>query len=82
MSDIVYKYVSKYINVSNIFKCYHVVSRHMLLLSLISGSGLFFASKKPILDADFKIFRLRTKHARCTSQGVLCVKVSSHLVFI
>ncbi|XP_021924037.1 uncharacterized protein LOC110831885 isoform X4 [Zootermopsis nevadensis] len=39
------------------------------------GSGLFFASKKPILDADFNIFTLRTKHARCTSQGVLCVKV-------
>lgn len=82
LSDILYRDVSKYINVSKTYKFYHVVSRHMLLLSFISGSGLFFASKKPILDADFKMFSLRTKHARCTSQGVLCIKVRSHLVFI
>ncbi|XP_047003443.1 sphingomyelin phosphodiesterase 3-like [Schistocerca americana] len=39
------------------------------------GSGLMFASKKPILAADFKTFSYRTKHAKYTSQGVLCVKV-------
>lgn len=39
------------------------------------GSGLFFASKKPIVNADFNIFTRRTKHAKFTSQGVLCVKV-------
>ncbi|XP_069702626.1 sphingomyelin phosphodiesterase 3-like isoform X1 [Periplaneta americana] len=39
------------------------------------GSGLFFASKKPVLDIDFNIFTFRTKHAKYTSQGVLCIKV-------
>ncbi|KAG8233161.1 hypothetical protein J437_LFUL014113 [Ladona fulva] len=39
------------------------------------GSGLMFASKKPILEADFKAFSLRTKHAKFVSLGVLCVKV-------
>ncbi|XP_066993236.2 sphingomyelin phosphodiesterase 5 isoform X3 [Anabrus simplex] len=39
------------------------------------GSGLMFASKRPILEADFKAFTYRTKHAKYTAQGVLCVKV-------
>ncbi|KAJ9582461.1 hypothetical protein L9F63_003154, partial [Diploptera punctata] len=42
------------------------------------GSGLFFASKKPILDVDFFTFTFRTKHAKLTTQGVLCVKVLLH----
>nr|CAD7263015.1 unnamed protein product [Timema shepardi] len=42
------------------------------------GSGLMFASKKPILDVDFKTFTKRIKHAKYASQGVLCVKVALH----
>ncbi|CAG2067515.1 unnamed protein product, partial [Timema podura] len=37
-----------------------------------------FASKKPILDVDFKTFTKRIKHAKYASQGVLCVKVALH----
>ncbi|KAK7870133.1 hypothetical protein R5R35_011107 [Gryllus longicercus] len=39
------------------------------------GSGLMFASKRPILEADFKTFTYRVAHAQYTSQGVLCIKV-------
>ncbi|XP_046400495.1 sphingomyelin phosphodiesterase 5-like [Ischnura elegans] len=39
------------------------------------GSGLMFASKMPILEAEFKPFSFRTNHAKFTSLGVLCVKV-------
>ncbi|KAF4532969.1 hypothetical protein B566_EDAN000657 [Ephemera danica] len=39
------------------------------------GSGLMFASKKPILCADFRTFSFRTQHAKCATQGILCVKV-------
>lgn len=39
------------------------------------GSGLMFASKKPILEVEFKTFSFRVQHAKYTSQGVLCIKV-------
>ncbi|XP_063215961.1 sphingomyelin phosphodiesterase 5-like [Bacillus rossius redtenbacheri] len=42
------------------------------------GSGLMFASKKPVLNAEFKPFTMRRKHARFSSQGALCVKVLLH----
>ncbi|XP_071449888.1 sphingomyelin phosphodiesterase 5-like [Hetaerina americana] len=39
------------------------------------GSGLMFASKNPILEAEFKPFSFKTNHAKFTSLGVLCIKV-------
>ncbi|XP_066993235.2 sphingomyelin phosphodiesterase 5 isoform X2 [Anabrus simplex] len=52
------------------------VGEHSLKINMcMIGSGLMFASKRPILEADFKAFTYRTKHAKYTAQGVLCVKV-------
>ena len=49
----------------------------LALIELIfaSGSGLFFASKYPVLTAAFETFKCRKGWARCISYGVLCVKV-------
>ncbi|XP_037076119.1 sphingomyelin phosphodiesterase 5-like [Pollicipes pollicipes] len=41
----------------------------------MAGSGLFFASKYPILKATFETFNCRKGWAKCISYGVLCVKV-------
>ncbi|KAF0297194.1 Sphingomyelin phosphodiesterase 3 [Amphibalanus amphitrite] len=52
------------------------IGEHKLNVNGCMGaSGLFFASKYPIVGATFETFKCRKGWARCISYGVLCVKV-------